>query len=122
MEYVRFADATEERPEAGWRRAGLMSTGAVSVDWFEKPPGHVSERHSHRNEQVFVVLEGEFVLHTDEGSVTLGRYDAARVDSDEPHWSENPGPEPTVGINVFAPGREFPYWSDRSRAKPARDE
>ncbi|MDL5362922.1 cupin domain-containing protein [Halalkalicoccus sp. NIPERK01] len=111
MEYVRFGEANEERPADGWRRAGLVSKEAVSVDWFEKPPGHVSDRHSHENEQVFVVLDGEFVLYTDGESVTLGRYDTAWVDAGEPHWSENPGTEPTVGLNVFAPGRRFPYWS-----------
>lgn len=50
MEYVRFDDAEEENPAEGWRRAGLMSRDAVSVDWFEKPPGHASEKHAHDNE------------------------------------------------------------------------
>lgn len=111
MEYVRFDDAEEENPAEGWRRAGLVSRDAVSVDWFEKPPGHVSEKHSHDHEQIFVVLEGTVVLHTERESVTLGRYDTAWVDGGEAHWSENPGSEPATGLNIFAPGREFPYWS-----------
>ncbi len=85
MEYVRLEDAAKERPAEGWQRAGLISKKAISVDWFEKPPGHVSDRHSHENEQVFVVLDGEFVLYTDEESVALGRYDTAWVDSEELH-------------------------------------
>lgn len=111
MKYIRFDDADVEHPSEGWRRAGLMSREAVSVDWFEKPPGHRSEKHSHENEQIFVIIEGTFVLHTERESVTLGPYDAAWVDAGEKHWSENPGPEPTIGLNVFAPGRAFPYWS-----------
>jgi quercetin dioxygenase-like cupin family protein len=111
MKYVRFDDAETENPSPGWRRAGLMSREAVSVDWFEKPPGHISKKHSHENEQIFVILEGTFVLHTDHESVTLKPFDTAWVDSGEKHWSENPGTEPTTGLNIFAPGREFPYWS-----------
>lgn len=111
MKYVRFEEAEEETPTGGWRRAGLVGTNAVSVDWFQKPPGHTSEVHSHEHEQTFVVLDGEFVLYTLDESVTLGKYDTAWVASWEEHYSENPGEEPTIGLNVFAPGREFPYWS-----------
>lgn len=111
MKYVRFDDAEVENPSDGWRRAGLMSRDSVSVDWFEKPPGHTSEKHSHENEQVFVVLKGTLVLHTKRASVTLTPFDTAWVDSWEEHWSENPTSEPTIGLNIFAPGRAFPYWS-----------
>ncbi|XVH33231.1 cupin domain-containing protein (plasmid) [Haloferacaceae archaeon DSL9] len=111
MEYIRFAEAEEETPAEGWRRVGLVGSDAVSVDWFQKPPKHVSEMHSHEHEQIFVVLDGEFILHTPEASVALGQYDTARVDSWEEHCSENPGEKPTIGLNIFAPGRTFPYWS-----------
>ena len=111
MEHVRFDAATEEAPAAGWHRAGLVAAEALSVDWFEKPPGHVSDRHHHEHVQGFVVLSGRFVLHTDDGAVELGPLDAAWTEADEPHWSENPGDEPTTGLNVFAPGRAFPYWT-----------
>jgi mannose-6-phosphate isomerase-like protein (cupin superfamily) len=112
MEYVAFDDAAVEEPGDGWQRAGLASSDAVSVDWFRKPPGHVSEQHNHEHEQIFVVLDGEFVLHTAEDSVRLGPNDTARVDPWEEHYSENSGERPCTGLNVFAPGREFPYWSD----------
>lgn len=111
MKYVRFDNAEVENPSEGWQRAGLISRDAVSVDWFEKPPGHNSEKHSHKNEQIFVILKGTFVLHTEHKSVTLNPLDTAWVGSWEEHWSENPGTEPTTGLNIFAPGREFPYWS-----------
>ncbi|WP_084383826.1 cupin domain-containing protein [Halalkalicoccus paucihalophilus] len=111
MQYTKFDDADTENPAEGWRRTGLMSRDTVSVDWFEKPPGHQSEQHNHENEQIFVILSGEFILHTEEESVVLNQYDTAWVDGWEEHWSENPGNEPTTGLNIFAPGREFPYWS-----------
>lgn len=112
MEYLRFEDAAVEEPGAGWKRAGLLNSGRLSVDWFQKPPGHSSESHNHENEQMFVILEGEFILHTDDESVRLTANDTAWVDSWEIHYSENPGETPCSGLNIFAPGREFPYWKE----------
>ena len=111
MHYKRFDEAQVENPSQGWYRAGLMSQEGVSVDWFEKPPGHLSKRHSHEHIQVFVVLEGEFILHTDAESITLQAMDVAWVDPWEEHWSENPGEKPARGLNIFTPGRKFPYWT-----------
>lgn len=110
MKHVTFDDAEIEEPEDGWKRAGLVSSESVSVDWFQKPPGHVSDRHTHENEQIFVVLDGEFILHTEDDSLRLSKNDTAWVDTRETHYSENPGEVPTIGLNIFAPGREFPYW------------
>jgi quercetin dioxygenase-like cupin family protein len=112
MEFTRFDEAAVEEPGEGWRRAGLLGSEALSVDWFEKPPGHVSERHSHEHEQVFVVLRGTLVLHIDDESVTLRPRDAARVEPWEDHYTENPTEESCTGLNAFAPEREFPYWTD----------
>lgn len=66
--------------------------------------------HSHENEQIFVILNGEFILHTEDDSVRLSTYDTAWVDEWENHYSENPGERPCIGLNIFAPDREFPYW------------
>ena len=111
MKYIRFEQAQVEHPAPGWSRAGLASLEEVSVDWFVKPAGHISEKHSHENIQVFVILEGAFILHTEQESVTLQAMDVAWVDPWELHWSENPGKEPTRGLNIFSPGRAFPYWT-----------
>jgi mannose-6-phosphate isomerase-like protein (cupin superfamily) len=91
MKYVVFDEAEIETPGAEWRRAGLVNSEGISVDWFQKPPGHVSERHSHENEQVFVILDGKFILHTEDESVQLSQNDTAWVDAWEEHYSENPG-------------------------------
>lgn len=79
--------------------------------WFVKPPGHKSEKHSHENEQIFVILERTFILHTKQERVTLKHMDVALVEFWEEHWSENPGSEPASGLNIFSPGRKFPYWT-----------
>jgi quercetin dioxygenase-like cupin family protein len=63
---------------------------------------------------VCLVLDGELTLHSEDGeSVTLGQYDSARIEPWETHSVENTGDEPAVGLDVFAPGRSFDFWTDR---------
>jgi quercetin dioxygenase-like cupin family protein len=70
--------------------------------------------HDHENEQVCIVLEGELTLHAEDGSsVTLGPYDSAWLEPWESHAVENTGDEMAVGLDVFAPGRSFDFWTDR---------
>jgi hypothetical protein len=49
MERVDFADTETYEPEEGWRRAALAGSEDVSLEWFEKPPGHSSPMHDHEN-------------------------------------------------------------------------
>ncbi len=114
MKPVPFDDADAYEPEEGWQRVSLAGSDQFSFEWFEKPPGHSSPMHHHENEQVCVCLQGELTVVTeDEESLTLGRYDSALLESDEPHKVENTGDERAVGLDVFAPGRSFDYWTDR---------
>jgi quercetin dioxygenase-like cupin family protein len=46
--------------------------------------------------------------------VTLHRYDSVLLESNEPHRVANTGDERAVGLDVFAPGRSFDFWTDRS--------
>jgi len=70
--------------------------------------------HDHENEQVCLVLEGELALHSEDGSsTTLQQYDSAWLESWETHAVENTGDEMAVGLDVFAPGRSFDFWTDR---------
>jgi len=114
MEVVKHDDAETYEPEEGWERRSLAGSDQFSFEWFTKPPGHESPMHDHENEQVCVVLEGELTLHGEDGSaVTLGPYDSAFIESWETHAVENTGDETAVGIDVFAPGRSFDFWTDR---------
>lgn len=58
-------------------------------------------------------LEGELTVHTGNGSVTLSEYDSVWLDAWESHRIENAGDERAVGLDVFAPGRSFDFWTDR---------
>ena len=114
MELVRFDDAESYEPEEGWERVSLAGSDQFSFEWFQKPPNHSSPMHNHENEQVCIVLKGELTLHSEDGeSVTLGPYDSAYMEPWEEHAVENETDEVAFGLDVFAPGRSFDFWTDR---------
>lgn len=113
MKHVPFADAERYEPDQDWQRRALAGSDAFSFEWFEKPPGHASPMHDHENEQVCVCLDGELTVHFEAGSVLLGPYDSVLIEAWETHAVENEGDETAVGLDVFAPGRSFDFWTNR---------
>jgi quercetin dioxygenase-like cupin family protein len=113
MKPVDFDDAETYEPEEGWRRVALAGSDQFSFEWFEKPPGHSSPMHDHENEQVCVCLSGELTVETEDDDIRLGTFDSVLLESNEPHRVENTGEETAVGLDVFAPGRSFDFWTDR---------
>ena len=124
MKPVSFDDAESYEPDAGWRRVSLAGSEQFSFEWFEKPPGHSSPLHHHENEQVCVCLQGELTVtvehegtesedDTESDAVTLHQHDSVLLESNEPHRVENTGDERAVGLDVFAPGRSFDFWTAR---------
>jgi len=113
MQVVKFEDAERYEPDDGWQRVALAGSDRFSFEWFEKPPGHSSPMHHHENEQVCVCLDGRLVVHFEDRRVELGRYDSVWIESNEPHRVENEGEETAIGLDVFAPGRSFDFWTDR---------
>ncbi len=115
MDYVPFAEAEQYEPEEGWQRRALAGSDQFSFEYFEKPPGHASPLHDHENEQVCVCLSGELTVHFDSrDSVTLEEYDSILLGASETHAVENTGEKTAVGLDVFAPGRSFDFWTDRT--------
>ncbi len=114
MEHVPFDDAETYEPEEGWGRAALAGSDAFSFEWFEKPPGHSSPMHDHENEQVCVCLQGELTIHTETETVTLEQYDSVHLEAWEAHRVENTGETTAIGLDVFAPGRSFDFWTDKT--------
>ncbi len=113
MKHVDFDTAESYEPEEGWARRALAGSEQFTFEWFEKPPEHSSPMHDHENEQVCLCLEGELTVVTEDESVTLSEYDSVKLDSWEAHRVENTGDERAVGLDVFAPGRSFDFWTDR---------
>ena len=113
MKPVPFDEAETYEPDDGWRRVSMAGSDQFSFEWFEKPPGHSSPMHHHENEQVCLCLEGELTVITEDDSVTLQKNDSVLLEANEPHRVENESDERAVGLDVFAPGRDFDFWTDR---------
>ena len=52
-------------------------------------------------------------VKTADDEVQLGEFDSVFLEANETHRFENTGEETAVGIDVFAPGRSFDFWTDR---------
>ena len=114
MQIVRFKDADSYEPEKGWYRVSLAGRDSVSVEYYEKPPGHSSPMHKHENKQILIVIKGKMKVYTEDEEVVLGEMDSVIFDESEPHRVENIGEEKAVGIDIFVPGRPFDFWLKRS--------
>jgi len=113
MQIIRFKEATSCEPEPGWFRVSLAERDSISIEYFEKPPGHSSPMHKHENKQVTIVIKGEMKVCTEDGEVTLREMDSVFFPENEPHRIENPTKEKALGIDIFVPGRPFDFWLKR---------
>lgn len=117
MNLIRHKDACTYEPEAGWLRKELCPDRSVSVEHFVKPPRHSSPLHSHTEIQVLVVLQGKLAAHDGQNSpVELDAGDAVCFASGEPHCVINLLEVPSVGLDIFVPGRPFDFWSTREKS------
>jgi quercetin dioxygenase-like cupin family protein len=114
MHIVRFTQAERYEPESDWVRVSLCNQQDISLEHFVKPPNHASPRHSHPNAQVLVVLRGALEIITDEeGKQLLNQGDAVYIPGNQPHIVKNALDEPSVGLDIFVPGRDFDFWLKR---------
>jgi quercetin dioxygenase-like cupin family protein len=111
MRVVRFNGAARYEPEADWKRVSICSEAEISIEHFTKPPHHASPKHEHGNAQVLVVLKGKMAIeladHTEE---TLHEGDTAYIPGGEEHVVKNLLDTPSVGLDIFVPGRSFDLW------------
>ena len=114
MKIIRFNTADNYEPEEHWKRVSLCNEKDISVEHFIKPPHHSSPLHEHPNAQVLVVLKGKLSIMTDiDGEQVLEEGDAAYIPGDEAHIVKNVLDQPSVGIDIFVPGRSFDFWLKR---------
>jgi len=117
MKVIRFNEAESYEPEENWKRVSLCNEEDISIEHFVKPPQHASPLHEHPNAQVLVVLKGKLAIITDEKEEQiLEEGDAAYIPGDEPHIVKNLLDEPSVGIDIFVPGRSFDFWLQRKQS------
>ena len=116
MDVIRFDTAESYEPEKDWRRVSLCSQEDISIEHFIKPPGHASPKHAHPNSQVLIVLKGKLTITTDHDEQTRSEHDEVYIPGDEPHIVTNPLDVPSVGVDIFVPGRSFDFWLKRGKA------
>jgi quercetin dioxygenase-like cupin family protein len=115
MKVVRFDKAESYEPEKDWKRVSLCNEADISVEHFVKPPGHASPRHEHPSAQVLIVLKGKMVLATDDKAEELNEGDAVYIPANEPHGLTNALNVPSIGVDIFVPGRSFDFWLKRKQ-------
>lgn len=118
MHVVRFASAEAYEPEPQWCRRSLCNAPEIAVEHFVKPPRHASPAHAHPSAQVLLVLEGRLALRDGQGrEELLGPGDAAYIPGGEEHVVRNDLDTPSVGVDIFVPGRSFDFWTRRGAAE-----
>lgn len=114
MKITHVDDAERYEPEPNWIRLSMCSEPAISIERFTKPAGHASPNHSHPNAQVLIVVEGTLSITTEaDGTQVLDVGDTAFIPAGEDHVVTNPLGTPSVGIDIFVPGRSFDFWLTR---------
>lgn len=114
MKIIRFNTAENYEPEKDWKRVSLCNEKDVSIEHFVKPPHHSSPLHDHPNAQVLVVLDGKLSVSLDGNEEEfLEKGDAVYIPGNEPHIVKNVLDTPSVGLDIFVPGRSFDFWLRR---------
>lgn len=110
---IKNSEAQTYEPEKDWKRTSLCNQQEISIEHFVKPPLHASPDHAHPAAQVLVVLKGRLGIETADESVEAGEGDAVFIPGDESHIVRNLLPTPSVGLDIFVPGRSFDFWLQR---------
>lgn len=92
-------------------------------------PGQRNRIHRHlRQEEVYVVLEGELTLLVEGDPVVLGRYEAVRIEPSVRRQLTNPGPEPVVLLALGAygehegrDGRAWTSWEEQGEGRSPQE-
>ena len=94
--------AVEFVPGLGFRP--VLGDGAL-VNFVSFEPGTEAPKHVHSEEQIVIVVDGEFTFDLDGDVRTMRRGDVAVVPSWVPHgaWTTD---SPCLEIDVFVPPRE----------------
>ena len=108
------------------RELGVESFG---LNVLSLRPGQRNRIHRHlRQEEVYIVLEGELTLLVEGEPVVLGKYEAVRVEPAVRRQLTNPTPEPVVFLALGAygehegrDGRAWSSWEEADEGKPPQE-
>jgi quercetin dioxygenase-like cupin family protein len=120
VKVVRFNSADRYEPEKDWKRVSLCSEKDISIEHFVKPPRHASPHHGHPAAQILVVLQGKMSVTDDAGTRhVLAENDCIYIPGEALHTVTNELDTPSVGLDIFVPGRSFDFWLKRSKKEIA---
>ena len=77
----------------------------VTLALHRLSPGHALLPHSHPNEQVVYILEGEMDFHIGDKTVRLGPGGLAVIPPNVTHYGQVVGDKPALNLDVFTPAR-----------------
>jgi unsaturated pyranuronate lyase len=102
--FVTFAELPEITVADGLRLNPLLGSGQM-VSFARYEPGAVAPLHAHVEEQIFVVVDGEFDVLVGEETRRLKVGDGAVIPPWVPHRVTAVGDRPATQIDVFLPPR-----------------
>ncbi len=103
--FVTIAELPELTVATGLVLQPLVGTG-VMVSFVRYEPGAEAPLHAHEEEQVFVVVDGEFDVTLGNETRRLKVGEAAVIPSWVPHYVTATDGGPATQIDVFCPPRE----------------
>lgn len=89
----------------------LAGGDEMSIQHVRIEPDGLVPEHSHHQEQLGFVYQGEQTFILEDGEeVTAGPGDSYWIKSNEVHAAENQGDEEMLAIDIFSPPRHSPNW------------
>lgn len=114
-----FDDAESLGPQRIWEGvvARVIGGEGVTLALIDLEPNAVVPEHSHENEQLGVLIQGELTFTVNGETRTLKPGGTWRIEPHAPH-SVAVGPDGAVAAEVFAPGRDD--WEAIERQTPSK--
>jgi quercetin dioxygenase-like cupin family protein len=97
-------------------RARTVDGDRTTLAVVELDPGSVVAEHSHKNEQLGLVVSGSVSFRIGEETRELGPGSTWCIPTNVPH-EVHAGPEGAIVVDVFSPPRED--WRQLERSEPA---
>jgi quercetin dioxygenase-like cupin family protein len=111
MNVIHFNKAKSYEPEKNWKRTSICHEEDISIEHFVKPPKHESPSHKHPSVQILMVLKGKLsIIDEKNNEEILNEGDTVYIPGNEIHIIKNILDEPSIGIDIFVPGRDFNFW------------
>ena len=104
-ECFNWDDQPWEHVRTGVQRK-LFSGEGATLQLTRLMPGHEPRPHSHPNEQIVYILDGEIDFYIEGEATRLRAGNLMVVPPDTRHWGEVVGDTPVLNLDIFTPRRD----------------